>query len=129
MGKGSCYFLTLAYLCFLKLSSFRNNKKKQLFQNRLNLKVLVCFHHLFFFLLLIFFFFFFYLLEVNCFTILCWFLPYINMTQSQVYICPLRPEPHSHLPCNPSPLGCHRAWHWAPCVTQQIPTCYLFYLT
>ena len=25
----------------------------------------------------------------NCFTILCWFLPYINMNQPQVYVCPL----------------------------------------
>ena len=24
----------------------------------------------------------------NCFTILCWFLPYINRNQPQVYICP-----------------------------------------
>jgi len=37
-------------------------------------------------------------LEDNCFTMLCWFLPYINMNQSQVYICPLPLEPPSHLP-------------------------------
>ena len=29
----------------------------------------------------------------NCFTILCWFFPYINMNQPQVYICPLPLEP------------------------------------
>ena len=32
---------------------------------------------------------------------------YINMNQSQVYICPLPPEPLSHLPLHPTPLGCH----------------------
>ena len=31
--------------------------------------------------------FFFFLLEENCFTMLCWFLPYIIMSQPQVYIC------------------------------------------
>ena len=40
----------------------------------------------------------------------------------QVYICPLPLEPPSHLPPCPTPLGCHRALGWAPCVTQQIPT-------
>ena len=29
---------------------------------------------------------------------LCWFLPYININQSWVYICPLPLEPLSHLP-------------------------------
>ena len=28
----------------------------------------------------------------------------------------------------PTPLGCHRAPGWAGCVTQQIPTCSLFYI-
>ena len=45
----------------------------------------------------------------NCFTILCWFLPYINMDQPQVYICPFLLELPSHLPPRPTPLGCHRA--------------------
>ena len=31
------------------------------------------------------------LLEDNCFIILCWFLPYINMIQPHIYICPLLP--------------------------------------
>ena len=48
-------------------------------------------------------------MEDNCFTILCWFLPYINMNQSQIYIYPLPFEPPSHLPPHPTPLGCHRA--------------------
>ena len=34
----------------------------------------------------------------TCFTILCWFLPKINMDQPQVYICPFPLEPLSHLP-------------------------------
>ena len=25
----------------------------------------------------------------NCFTVLCWFLPYVNINQPQVYMCPL----------------------------------------
>ena len=37
-------------------------------------------------------------LEDNCFTILGWFLPYINMNQPQVYTCPLSLERPSHLP-------------------------------
>ena len=32
-------------------------------------------------------------LEDNCFSILCWFLPYNNMNQPWVHICPLPPEP------------------------------------
>ena len=32
-------------------------------------------------------------MEDNCFTILCWFLPNINMNQLQVYLCPLPLEP------------------------------------
>ena len=34
-----------------------------------------------------------------CFTILCWFLPYINMNQLQVCVCP----PRSQLPPYPTP--------------------------
>ena len=40
-------------------------------------------------------------MENYCFTILCWFLPYIIMNQPQVYICPLPLEPSSHLPRHP----------------------------
>ena len=36
--------------------------------------------------------------EDNCFTVLCWPLPYINMNQPQVYTCPLPPAPPSNLP-------------------------------
>ena len=28
-------------------------------------------------------------------------------------------------PSHPTPLGCHRALSWAPCVTQQLPTSYM----
>ena len=31
------------------------------------------------------------------------------MSQPEVYVCPLPPEPPSHLPPHPAPLGCHRA--------------------
>ena len=34
---------------------------------------------------------------------LCCFLPYINRSQPQVYICPLPLEPPSHLPPHPNP--------------------------
>ena len=37
---------------------------------------------------LMFFKFTYFQLEDNYFTILCWFLPYINMSRPQVYICP-----------------------------------------
>ena len=66
-------------------------------------------------------------LEDNCFTILYWFLPYINMNQPQVYICPLPPEPPSHLPAHSIPLGCHST-RLTPCVIQQTPTSWLFYI-
>ena len=45
-----------------------------------------------------------------------------------MYICPLPPECLSYLPLWPTPLSCHRALGWAPCIIQQIPTSYLFYI-
>ena len=45
----------------------------------------------------------------NCFTILCWLLPYNSMNQPRVHTCPLSLEPLSLLPVHPIPLGCHRA--------------------
>ena len=62
----------------------------------------------------------------NCFTVLYWFLPYI-MNQPQVYIRLLSLESLYFLP-HPIPPGSYRALGWAPCVTQQIPTSYLFYI-
>ena len=46
--------------------------------------------------------------RLNCFTILWWFLPYIDMDQPRVYMWP-HPEPLSHLPPHPIPLGCPSA--------------------
>ena len=43
-------------------------------------------------------------------TLLWWFLPYINMNPPQEFMCPLHPEPPSHLPPHPILPGCHRAW-------------------
>ena len=40
---------------------------------------------------------------------LCWFLPYIHMSQSQVCMLPLPLEPPCQLPSHPTPLGCHRS--------------------
>ena len=34
--------------------------------------------------------------------------------------------PPPHLPTHPTSLSCHRTLSWAPCIIQQIPTCYLF---
>ena len=41
-------------------------------------------------------------------TILWWFLPYIDMNQPWVYMCP-HPEHPSQLPPHPIPLGCPSA--------------------
>ena len=43
-------------------------------------------------------------MEANYFTILRWFLPYIDMNQPWVYMCPPSQTP-SHLPPHPIPLG------------------------
>ena len=63
----------------------------------------------------------------NCFTILCWFLSYINMNQPQIYICSFPLEPPSDLPPHPTHWGCHRALAWAPCAIQRLPISHLFY--
>ena len=56
-----------------------------------------------------------------CFTILCWFLPYITLSQPQVFICLLLLEPPSHLPLHPNPLGCNRALVCDPWVSSKFP--------
>ena len=43
-------------------------------------------------------------LEANYFTILWWVLPYIDMNQQWVDMCP-HPDPPSHLPPHPIPQG------------------------
>ena len=63
--------------------------------------------------------------KVVCFTILCWFLPSINMNQPWADLCPLLswlalPPPSPSL----SP-GLSEQQIWAPCVMQQIYTGYL----
>ena len=67
-------------------------------------------------------------MEDTCFTVLCWFLPYISMIQPQVYTRPLPPEPPSRLLPHPPPLGCRGASDWAPCVVLQISTDCLFHI-
>ena len=65
-------------------------------------------------------------LEENCFTMLCWFLPYSNTNNhDRTYICIVMkcvcvyiPSPVS-LPPQSHPLGRHRASSWAPCAIQQ----------
>ena len=61
-------------------------------------------------------------LKDDCFTVLCWFLPYINMNQPWVQTCPLPLKPPSHLTPHPISLGCHRAPVWVPWIIQQILT-------
>ena len=60
---------------------------------------------------LCFSYFSFFPLEDNCFPILYWPLPYINMNRPQIYICPLLPRPLSH-PI-PSRVGLSSLWHTA----------------
>ena len=48
-------------------------------------------------------------MEANYFPILWWFLPYIDMNQPWVYMCPPCPEPPSHHPPYSIPLGCPSA--------------------
>ena len=69
-----------------------------------------------------------FLLEDNCFTILCWFLPYINMNQHRyTYVPSLLTLPLIFRPI-PLSVGCHRPLGWSPGVAQQIPTGSLFYV-
>ena len=67
-------------------------------------------------------------MEENCFTVLCWFLSYINMNQSQGYVWPLPLEAPSRLAPYPTPLRCRRALGSAPSLLRQIPTGSLFYV-
>ena len=43
-----------------------------------------------------------------------------------IYVCSHCPEPPSHLPAHPTPLGCHRALVWAPWVIQHFPLAIYF---
>ena len=71
--------------------------------------------------------FLFFLVVGNHFTILCWPLPYISMSQPQAHTRPLPPEPLLLLPPHPTPLGGLTALGWAPSVAQQIPTGSVFH--
>ena len=55
----------------------------------------------------ILFFLIYFKLEDDYFALLCWFLPYTNVNQPQVCICPLPLEPPSHppTPSHPSRLS------------------------
>ena len=72
---------------------------------------------------------FYFQLEDSYFTILWWFLPYINMNQSLVYTCPVLLKPSSHLPLHPTPSRLSQSTSlWISCIIQRIPTGYLFYI-
>ena len=64
--------------------------------------------HFFLFKVLFYFLIGLFSLETNYFTILSWFLPYIDMNQPWVYMCP-HPELPSRLPPHPIPQGCPSA--------------------
>ena len=83
-----CYIYTMEYYSAIKrneimpfaaiwvnLESVILNEVSQTEKEKYYMTSLIC---IIFFLI--------FLLEDNCFTILCWFLPYINMNQPQVYI-------------------------------------------
>ena len=55
-------------------------------------------------------------MEANYFTILWWFLPYIDMNQPWVYMCP-HPELPSHFLPIPSLWVLPVHWLWVPCFT------------
>ena len=67
-----------------------------------------------------------FLLKDNCFTILCWFLPYICMNQPWVYICPvlLKLPPISH-PV-PSPQVVTEHWVELPVSHSKFPLALYF---
>ena len=48
---------------------------------------------------------------------LCWFLPYNNVNQPQVYVCPLPLEPPSHPTPHPNLLGCQSTGLYSLCYT------------
>ena len=58
------------------------------------------------------FFFFLFLLEDNFFTILCWFSAIHQHESPQTYICPLPPEPPSHLPPHLNAILMHAYGIW-----------------
>ena len=65
---------------------------------------------------------FYFILNWRIITILWWFLSYINMNQTKVYICPLPLELPFHLPLHPTPVGCHRIQALGSLPDTQIPS-------
>ena len=60
-------------------------------------------------------------LEENSLIMLCWFLPYNQANQPQLYIQPFPLEP-PFPPSKPTPPGHHSSLNWAPCAIQQLLT-------
>ena len=68
------------------------------------------------------------LLEDNCYTILCWFLPYINMNQSEVYITSPPSQTSLPIPTPPHPSRLAQSPGLSSRCIQQTPTGWLFYI-
>ena len=60
-------------------------------------------------------------MDDNFFTMLCCFLPYNNVNQPKVYICPHPLEPLSLPPLLPPLWISHRIPGLASCVIEQLP--------
>ena len=62
-------------------------------------------------------------LEVNCFTMLCWLLPYNKVNQPQVHM-----SSSSRTPPPPTPPGCHKAPGilWQPVLYRSFPLAICF---
>ena len=67
-------------------------------------------------------------MEDNCFSVLCWFLPYDNVNHTHICpallnlpstLCPAPPTPTHSL--HPSTLGCHRAQAELPGLYSDFP--------
>ena len=64
----------------------------------------------------------------NYFTILCWFLTYINMNWPQVYMCPLLPEHPLHLPLYSVYPSCPRTLPFGALLNASIWTGHVSYI-
>ena len=67
--------------------------------------------------------------ELNYFTVLWWFLPFVDMNQPCVYMCPAILNPPSHLPPHAIPLSSQStSFGRSACFMHQICTGRLFYI-